>query len=90
MNESQAITAVTKSSERQHSVPDWQFPIMPLCTKPFPDDRSCIPLSFECSISGATSDPSVLQENQAPPTHDEGEHLGALHRNMYIGISSSF
>ncbi|KAN0141076.1 hypothetical protein V8E53_000832 [Lactarius tabidus] len=76
-NESQAITdAVAKSGDRQHSIIDAQFPIMPFCAKPFPNDFSCSPLSSKCSISVATRGPSILQEeNQAPQTHGEGEHL---------------
>jgi hypothetical protein len=84
-NESQAITdAVAKSGDRQHSIIDAQFPIMPFCAKPFPNDFSCSPLSSKCSISVATRGPSILQEeNQAPQTHGEGEHLGALRHHMY-------
>lgn len=81
MNESQAITdkitdTVNKSSDRQHSIIDAQFPIMPFYAKPFPNDFSSSPPSSKCSISGSTRGPSMFQEeNQAPRTHNEDEHL---------------
>jgi hypothetical protein len=85
MNESQAITnSVTKSSDHLDSIPDTQFPIMPFRAKLFPDDCCCLQSAFKYLISGVTRGPTMLQEaNQAPWTHGEVGHPGALRRHMY-------